>query len=79
MVAAEIAGQELIKDEYTGGFIVNSKDTKIDKIGVDTVMNADLYYVNDSGGLSSKTIQWKVEARTVDDFGNPLRQRLKEI
>lgn len=72
VMAAEIAGQELMKDEYTGGFIVNPEDTKIDKIGVDMVMTAGLYYANDSGGLSSKTIQWKVEARTVDDSGNPL-------
>lgn len=72
VMAAEIAGQELMKDEYTGGFIVNPEDTKIDKIGVDIVMTAGLYYANDSGGLSSKTIQWKVEARTVDDSGNPL-------
>lgn len=72
VVAAEIAGQELMKNEYTGGFIVNPEDTRIDKIGVDVVMNAGLYYANDSGGLSQKTIQWKVEARAVDDSGNPL-------
>lgn len=48
------------------------KTPKIDKIGIDIVMSTGLYYANDSGGLSSKTIQWKVEARAVDDSGNPL-------
>lgn len=72
VVAAEIAGQELTKDEYTGGFIVNPEDTRIDKIGVDIVMSAGLYYANDSGGLSEKSVQWQIEARNVDDSGNPL-------
>lgn len=72
VMAAEIAGQELLKDTYVGGFIVNPEDTQIDKIGIDVVMSAGLYYANDSGGLSSKTIQWKAEARLVDDEGNAL-------
>ena len=72
VVATEIAGQELLKDTYVGGFIVNPEDTKINKIGIDVVMNSGLYYANDSGGLSTKTIQWQIEARRVGDEGNPL-------
>jgi len=72
VVALEVSGTELVKDVYSGGFIVNPEDTKINKIGVDIVMSAGLYYANDSGGLSSKTVQWQIEAREVDDFGEPL-------
>jgi hypothetical protein len=72
VVALEVSGTELVKDVYSGGFVVNPEDTKINKIGVDIVMSAGLYYANDSGGLSSKTVQWQIEAREVDDFGEPL-------
>lgn len=72
VVALEVSGMELVKDVYSGGFVVNPEDTKINKIGVDIVMSAGLYYANDSGGLSSKTVQWQIEAREVDDFGEPL-------
>lgn len=72
VVALEVSGTELVKDVYSGGFVVNPEDTKINEIGVDIVMSAGLYYANDSGGLSSKTVQWQIEAREVDDFGKPL-------
>lgn len=72
VVALEVSGMELVKDVYSGGFVVNPEDTKINKIGVDIVMSAGLYYANDSGGLSSKTVQWQIEAREVNDFGKPL-------
>ena len=72
VVAAEVSGVELFKDTYSGGFVVNPEDTKINKIGIDVVMNGGLYYANDSGGLSSKTVQWQVEARLIDDYGEPL-------
>lgn len=71
-MAPEIAGQELLKDEYVGGFVVNPEDTQINKISIDVVMSAGLYYANDSGGLSEKSIQWQIEARTIDDEGNAL-------
>ena len=72
VMAPEIAGQELLKDEYVGGFVVNPEDTQINKISIDVVMSAGLYYANDSGGLSEKSIQWQIEARTIDDEGNAL-------
>ena len=70
VMAPEIAGQELLKDEYVGGFVVNPEDTQINKISIDVVMSAGLYYANDNGGLSEKSIQWQIEARTIDDEGN---------
>lgn len=60
ITSAEVAGQELLKGEICGPFILNSAETMITKIEVDVAFQRGCYYANDSGGLSSKTIQWKI-------------------
>jgi hypothetical protein len=55
-----------------GGFIVNPSETLITKIGIDTVFQKGLYYANDSGGLTSKTITWQVQARLINDEGEAI-------
>jgi len=70
--SAEIAGQELLKDEISGGFILNQAETIINKIEIDMACQRGLYYANDSGGLNSKSLEWQVEARLIDDEDNPL-------
>lgn len=72
ITSAEVAGQELLKNEYCGPFILNSAETMITKIEVDVAFQRGCYYANDSGGLSSKTIQWKIEVRSIDDNDAPL-------
>lgn len=72
ITSAEVAGQELLKGTICGPFVLNPAETMITKIEVDMAFQRGCYYANDSGGLSSKTIQWKVEARSIDDEDAPL-------
>lgn len=72
VTSPEVAGQELLKGTICGPFVLNPAETMITKIEVDMAFQRGCYYANDSGGLSTKTIQWKVEARSIDDEDAPL-------
>ncbi len=80
VTAPEVAGQELKgpnqlgsgESGYVGPFVVCDSDRKVDKIGIDIVFPRGLYYANASGGLDSKTVQWRVEARVIDEEGDPV-------
>ncbi len=78
--APEVAGQELKganeweagSDGWVGPFAANPTDTNVAEIGIDVVFPRGLYFANDGGGLSSKSATWEVEARAIDDNGEPL-------
>lgn len=75
VTAAEVTGQELIAVADTGGsiigpFALNPVGTQINQIGIDVVMMRGLYYATDSGTLDSRAVQWRVEARTINDDGD---------
>lgn len=72
VTSAEVAGQELLKDAIVGGFVLNPTESKINKIEIDVACQRGLYYANDNGGLSEKTVQWRVDARLIDDEDNAL-------
>ena len=76
VTAPEVAGQELLavvdEGDWIGGFMANPPGTETDSIGIDVVLPRGLYYANDSGGLSDKSLSFEFEARRVDDKGNPL-------
>lgn len=80
VTAPEVAGQELLaigdpentRAELVGPFIANPPETAINSIGVDILLPRGLFYANDSGGQDSKTVLWQVEARKIDDLGQPL-------
>ena len=67
VTSAEIAGQELLKGTISGGFVLNPTETVVNKIEIDIACQRGLYYANDSGGLENKTVQWRVDARLIDD------------
>ena len=77
VTAPEIAGQELIgvndreegEDGWIGPFTANPAGTRAIGIGIDVVMPRGLYYANDDGSFSARTVAWEVEARAVDDDG----------
>jgi len=74
VTAPEVAGQELIALADAGGalvgpFTVNPPQTQVSHIGIDVLMLRGLYYANDDGSLSPKSVQWRVEVRPVDDAG----------
>ncbi|MBR1756802.1 MAG: phage tail protein [Alphaproteobacteria bacterium] len=72
VTSPEVAGQELLKGEICGGFVLNPTESVINKIEIDVAFQRGLYYANDSGNLNSKTIQWRVDARLIDDEDNAL-------
>ncbi len=72
VTSTEISGQELLKDEIIGPFILNPSETTVSKIGIDVAFQRGLYYANDNGSMSDKSVTWKVEARKIDDEDNVL-------
>ena len=76
ITAPEVAGQELLSTgnggNYVGGFVVNPADTIATQISIDIVIPRGLYYANDSGGLDARSVNWVIDARQIDNEGNPL-------
>lgn len=72
VTSPEVAGQELLKDEVCGPFVLNPTESVIDKIEIDVAFQRGLYYANNNGGMDNKTIQWRIDARLIDDEDLPL-------
>ncbi len=68
----EVAGQELLKGTICGPFVLNPTESVVNKIEVDMAFQRGCYYANDNGTMGSKSIQWRVEARLIDDEDNAL-------
>lgn len=71
VTATEVSGQLAEYDTWLGGFIANASGSTANAIAVDMVCPRGVYYANDSGGLSTVSIAFTVEARTVDSGGAP--------
>jgi sulfur carrier protein ThiS len=73
VTAPEVSGQELLSvddgGDFVGPFIANPAQTQTTSLGIDIVFPRGLFFANDNGGLSSRTVTWEVEARTIDDDG----------
>lgn len=71
--APEVAGQETLSTTdggvWIGPFNANPAETTATNIGIDVSMPRGLYYAPNTGGLSTRTITWDVEARPIDDDG----------
>lgn len=76
VTAPEVAGQELRSTGdggvWVGPFTANPAETRAGHIGIDVVFARGLYFANDSGGLDTRSAQWEVQARTIDDEGLPI-------
>ena len=72
VTSPEVAGQELLKDNTIGPFVLNPTESVIDKIEIDVACQRGLYYATDSGSLNTKSVQWRVQARKIDDEDNAL-------
>lgn len=70
VTSAEVAGQELLKGNTIGPFVLNPTESVIDRIEIDVACQRGLYYANDSGGLNTKSVQWRIDARKIDDEDN---------
>ena len=69
VTSEEVFGQEALTSTTLGPFVANDSGTVSNYIGVDILAPRGLYYANDSGGLSSVSITWTVEAQEIDDVG----------
>lgn len=52
--------------------MLNPTESVINKIEIDVAFQRGCYYANDNGGMDNKTIQWRVDARLIDDEDNAL-------
>lgn len=53
-----------------GPFVANPAGTTTNRIAVDVVLPAGLFYANDDGGLDSRSVSWSLQAQQIDDQGN---------
>jgi len=65
----EVSGQDMAYNTYIGPFVANAADTEANYIGIDFVCPRGLYYAEDNGSLSAKSIGVAVEAREIDEDG----------
>ena len=71
-VTTNEVGEEVttvVGDGWIGPFTANPAGTEATGIGIDVIMPRGLYYANDDGSFSARTVEWEVEARAVDDEG----------
>ena len=67
--APEVASQELVFGSYVGPFAACGPGLRAVKLGIDMVMPRGLYFANDTGTLTEKTVSWMAEARKINDAG----------
>jgi hypothetical protein len=68
----EVGGQVITHTEWAGPFTCSDEGTKTQFIGVDLLFPRGLYSANDKGGLDTKQAFVMIEARPIDDNGDPL-------
>lgn len=75
VTSGEVSGQVLLGTnepnyDWVGPFVVNKAGTEIDTVQVDMIAPRGLYYANNDGSFTSKTVQWEFQAQAVSDDGN---------
>ncbi|QRF90301.1 hypothetical protein CLH39_08700 [Alcaligenes faecalis] len=55
-----------------GPFVANPAGTTTNRIAVDIVLPAGLFYANDDGGLDGRSVSWSLQAQQIDDQGNAI-------
>jgi sulfur carrier protein ThiS len=73
VTAPEVAGQELLAvsdgGDIIGPFVANPADTQAERLSIDVLCPRGLYYANDSGGLETRSLSWRMEAQAIDAEG----------
>lgn len=78
--SVEVTGQELKTGRYVGGFAACAPMKKAKALEYDVMALKGLGSVNDDGSVAQRAVEWRVEVRPIDDFGNPLgRWKAAEI
>lgn len=69
--SVEVSGQEATTGVYLGPFVATGAGVTANKIAVDMVCPRGLYFAESDGSLSAKSVNFTVEARTIDNAGAP--------
>ena len=67
--SGEVSGQEMTFDVALGPFVANTSGTLANRIAFDVVCPRGLYYAENSGALSTKSISFQASYRLIDDDG----------
>lgn len=67
--SGEVSGQEMMTGAAVGPFVANNAGTQATKIAVDVVCPRGLYYAQDDGSITAKSIVFTVQSRAVNDDG----------
>lgn len=57
---------------WMGPYVANPAGTKTNVIGVDIALPQGLFFANDEAGLDAASLSWRVDARALDDAGQPV-------
>lgn len=69
VTSPEVSGQTLPTGSWVGPFVANAADTLAGFLGVDYVAPRGLFYANDNGGLSARSVTVQAQARAIDADG----------
>lgn len=69
---AEVVGFDMSTTALFGPFTLSGPSTVARYVGIDLVCPKGLYFANDDGSLSSKSVVVKIEVQLLDNAGSPL-------
>lgn len=70
--AAEVGGQDLVDNSWTGPFSVVKAGFEVNQLWLDMVFPRGVGQVSDDGSLTDMTITWQVQVQQIDTAGNAL-------
>lgn len=68
----EVSGQDMLSGQYIGGFSSCGPRTLAAAIGIDVIAPQGIGLQDSSGDVGSLTVSWRVEIRSLNEFGTPL-------
>lgn len=72
VTAPEVSGQDMLTGQYIGGFTACGPGFTVASVELDLVANKGLGHQEDDGSMSSKSVQWQVDWRLIDQFGSAI-------
>jgi hypothetical protein len=72
VTSAEVNGQELLTNTAVGPFVASAAGTQANFLGFDIVCPKGLFYANDAGNFTAKSVSFSFYAREIDLTGAPI-------
>ena len=69
--SGEVVGQDCATGVTVGPFVANPSGTLCNYLAIDVAMPRGLFYAQDDGSISGKSITWTVETQPIDSSGTP--------